>query len=91
MPNVRNDGRMREKALRTVQAHSFAVDEARLYLDMHPDCDGARRYFDKQNALRKNAVREYENMFGPLTTDNINAQKDGWQWTDQPMPWEMGV
>ena len=81
----------REKALKRVQEYSFAVDEARLYLDMHPEDEQAKRYFDKYNNLRKSAMLEYERQYGPLLTDNINAVKNGWNWTQNPMPWEMGV
>ena len=59
MMNTNNMNNSRERALKRVQEYSFAVDEARLYLDMHPD--------DEQ------------------------AVKDGWKWTQGPMPWEMGV
>ena len=87
---MQND-RMREKCLRNVQIHSFATDEARLYLDMHPDDEGAKQYFDRQNALRRQAIMEYERSHGPILSDNINACRDGWHWCEQPMPWEMGV
>ncbi len=83
--------RARFNALKQLDAYSFAVDEARLYLDMHPEDEGAKMYFDKNNALRKQAMKAYEKTYGPLLTDNIDAVKDGWQWTNSPMPWEMGV
>jgi len=91
MMNTNNMNNSRERALKRVQEYSFAVDEARLYLDMHPDDEQAKRYFDKYNSLRKSAMLEYERQYGPLLTDNINAVKDGWKWTQGPMPWEMGV
>lgn len=87
---MQND-RMREKAMKSVQEYSFAVDEARLYLDMHPEDMEAKKYFDMYNKKRKEAIREYECKYGPLLTDNINACDDGWQWIMSPQPWEMGV
>lgn len=81
----------REKALKQVARVSFMVDEARLYLDMHPQDVGAQKTFDKYNRMRKNAIAEFEKSYGPLLTDNINAEKDGWGWIDMPFPWDEGV
>lgn len=81
----------REKCLRNVQTASFATDEARLYLDTHPNDDKAKRYYDKHNSMRKKAMQEYTSQYAPLTTDDINAAKDGWTWIDEPYPWNEGV
>lgn len=81
----------REKALKKVQRTSFMVDEARLYLDMHPQDVGAQKIFDKYNQMRKIAMKEFEQSYGALLSDNINAEKDGWTWIDQPFPWDEGV
>ncbi len=81
----------KERCLRRVQEYSFAVDEARLYLDMHPEDEAAKRFYDKYNTLRKSATNDYEKLYGPLLTDNITAVNDGWKWIESPFPWEMGV
>lgn len=81
----------RERLLRNVQEASFAVDEARLYLDTHPYDEKAQKYFDKYNEARRKAVDEYEQNVGPLTTDSIEATKTGWTWVDNPFPWDEGV
>ena len=81
----------RERLLRNVQEASFAVDEARLYLDTHPNDENAKRYFDKYNDARHKAMQAYEQSYGALLTDNIDAVKDGWTWVNDPFPWDEGV
>ncbi len=81
----------KERSMKRVQQYSFAVDEARLYLDMHPEDEAAKRFYDKYNAMRQSAISDHEKLYGPLLTDNISASKDGWKWTQEPFPWEMGV
>ena len=81
----------RERLLRNVQEASFAVDEARLYLDTHPNDKKAQMYFDKYNDSRKKAMQEYEQLYGALLTDNIEATKTGWTWVENPFPWDEGV
>ena len=81
----------RDRLLKNVQAASFAVDEARLYLDTHPNDKKAQIYFDKYNEARKKAMQEFEEQYGPLLTDDIEATKSGWTWIDDPFPWDEGV
>ncbi len=78
----------RSELLRNVQATSFAVDEAKLYLDTHPYDKKAQAYFDKYNNARQRAVQAFEELYGPLLVDDIDAVRNGWQWIDPPMPWE---
>ena len=39
----------RARLLRTVMEEGFAVDEARLYLDTHPESKKAQSFFDRHN------------------------------------------
>ena len=43
----------RERLMRNVQEESFAVDEARLYLDTHPNDKKPQMFFDRHNQARK--------------------------------------
>lgn len=81
----------RERLLRNVQEASFAVDEARLYLDTHPEDENAKRYFDKYNDMRRKALQSFEQHYGALLTDDIDASRDGWTWVNDPFPWDEGV
>lgn len=78
----------RERLLRNVHEASFAVDEARLYLDTHPTSEKAKRFFDISNDKRRKAFQEFEQYYGALLTDDIDAEKDGWTWTENPFPWD---
>lgn len=85
-----NENDMRARMLRNVMEEGFAVDEARLYLDTHPTSKRAMQYFDKHNEARRRAVAAYEEAYGPLTTNELEATKSGWAWIDPPFPWDGG-
>lgn len=57
----------RAMLLRHVQMHGFAMIEAGLYLDGHPDCRRALEYFRRQRELYMKYAAEYEAAYGPLT------------------------
>ncbi len=78
----------REKMLRAVQQYHFAMEEAGLYLDAHPEDKKALAYFSKISELSKQAVAAYEAQYGPLTIMSASSA-DRWQWIDSPWPWEM--
>ena len=79
----------RARLLRQVQNHAFALNEAALDLDGHPDNEKARAYFDKQRELWMQAVADYEEAFGPLTQNSKASTAGGsWSWVDGPWPWE---
>ncbi len=76
-----------QKLLHQVQMLTFAVIDASLFLDTHPDSRQALTYFRKQQAALKQAKTDYENKYGPLM---IASQSDNemWDWIDGPWPWE---
>ena len=66
---------------------SFAVDEAVLFLDTHPEDREALRFYHEMNAQRQKAVAEYTAEYGPLTAGSVtNAER--WTWVDSPWPWQ---
>ena len=77
----------RSKLLRRLAAEDFAVYEAVLYLDGHPNCRHALAYYQRHRAIAASLRAEYEKNFGPLT--NATAPSCGeWQWVEGPWPWE---
>lgn len=81
----------RERKLKEVMKYEFAVIEAALYLDSHPDCKNAQDYFCESRILFRNAVSEYEEKYGPLTYNGENIADGGrWRWIETPWPWELG-
>lgn len=78
-----------EKALQFVRETCFAVLDIGLFLDTHPCDEKAMDYYNKYQQMHKEAVRNYEEHYGPLTIDGVNTC-DGWTWTEKPWPWEGG-
>lgn len=76
-----------KRLMRLIQTYSFAVTEAVLYLDTHPTCTKALKFYEKYNRLRAEAVEAYERKCGPLTMYGANIE-DGWKWVSEPWPWE---
>ncbi len=77
----------RGKLMKTIQTLAFSVHETALYLDGHPNDRRAISYFNVQNEKLSQAVKSYENTFGPLTYTGFEG--DGtWNWIDGPWPWK---
>ena len=76
------------KLMRKIQQHSFAIVEATLYLDCHPNCAKALEYFKRHKIAYNKYIAEYEANYGPLTA-NVGANCESWNWIQGPWPWEM--
>ena len=77
----------RETKLLYVQQADFALYDAALFLDTHPDCAQALEYYKNAKHIYQQAVLEYEALFGPLSRRSANGTSS-WNWLSQPMPWE---
>ena len=74
--------------LYAVQMYGFVLDEARLYLDTHPQNQTALEYYRKYSELYREAVAEYEMNCGPLTANSeASTMGDRWRWIDGGWPW----
>lgn len=78
-----------EKLLKFIDEVSFAVLDVGLYLDTHPCDQCALKYYQKYRELRKCAMEEYNNNYGPLTVDGVESC-DYWTWIENPCPWKGG-
>lgn len=79
----------KQRLMRKVQAASFALVEANLYLDSHPTCKDGLAYFEKHKKAYDAAVKDYEKNYGPLTPHASDDPKK-WEWVTKPFPWERG-
>lgn len=79
----------KERAMRKVQAANFSLVEANLYLDSHPTCKDGLEYFEEHKKVYEQAVKDYEEKYGPLTAHSANSSKK-WEWVTKPFPWERG-
>ena len=77
---------MREKDLHKLQALAFAVHEAVLYLDGHPNNSEALAYYHTMNNKLHEYRKEYIRQYGPLTANEVTG--DCWSWINDPWPWE---
>ncbi len=85
--NERNEGG-RCALLRRIQETDFAVTEANLFLDTHPDCRQALEYFNENADLLAELTAQFEAAYGPITARG--GDSDGcWQWVDSPWPWQI--
>ena len=70
---------------------SFAVDDAKLYLDTHPCDREALDYFREMSRKRNRALKEYAEAYGPLTIDTADQScTERWNWINEPWPWQEG-
>ena len=77
----------KKKLMKLIQQYSFAVTEAVLYLDTHPNSRKALKFREKYAKMRADAVELYEKKYGPLTMYAENCEYD-WKWVNEPWPWE---
>ena len=78
-----------DKLLQAVYETGFALDEATLYLDTHPDCPMAMQYFQNARRMNRQAMKSYEEVNGPLQV--ADADFNNWNWITGPWPWEGGI
>ena len=82
----------RSQLLNYINEVSFAAYDALLFLDTHPTDADALAYFRKYSRMRNAALKEYEQLYGPLTLDTANDSiRDSFVWSQQPWPWEGGA
>ena len=36
------------------------------------------------------ALKEYAEVYGPLTVDTVSENSDCWNWINEPWPWQEG-
>ncbi len=78
----------RENLMRKIQSYLFAAEDFVLYLDTHPE---DKKAIEMHKALVKKAqeaVCEYEQQFGPLTSSSSWGCSEKWDWIESPWPWE---
>ena len=86
-----NNRPCRKELLQKINAVSFAVIDAQLFLDTHPEDQEALAYFYEYNSLRNKALDEYAKYYGPLTIDTAKEScADRWSWINEPWPWQEG-
>ncbi|NBH73038.1 spore coat protein CotJB [Clostridiaceae bacterium] len=75
--------------LQKVYETGFALDEVNLYLDTHPADSQAMEYYQYIQKANQDAVAAYEQSYGPLMANQVDANT--WNWINSPWPWEGGM
>ena len=79
----------KKELLQSINMISFAIDDLLLFLDTHPREKQALEYFSELSSRRKEILKKYSELYGPLTIDTANDScLKSWQWMEQPFPWE---
>jgi spore coat protein JB len=79
----------REALLRRIQVCDFALNDAALFLDTHPNDVEALDFYRKYSAMRREAGAEYAAKYGPIAQTDY-ADSPTWSWVDSPWPWQYG-
>lgn len=80
----------REKLLKQLQMYHFAVVDAGLFLDTHPNDKEALNYFNKAKKLADGAREDFEKKYGPVMMTSTEGHTK-WEWALKPWPWESEV
>lgn len=70
-----------------LMAMDFAIAELGLYLDTHPDDMEALQLHNSYVKMYKEATRNYEQQYGPLTQATVMEGK--YSWLKNPWPWDV--
>ena len=72
--------------LKQIMAFEFCLVDLTQYLDTHRDDKELISLFNEYKGVLDELKDKYEEMYGPLTP--MTTDKDYWNWTDGPWPWE---
>lgn len=77
----------RNQLLSYLNQVSFSMFDTVLFLDTHPTDREAIAYFNEMKQARVSALKIYQQRFGPLLLDDVDADCE-WTWGMEPLPWE---
>ena len=83
-----NSSNERENLLNQLQQYTFALIDLDLYLDVNPNDGNAIKLYNNFLGIKRQIMDKYENMYGPLTLDSDDLNKNSWVWIRSPWPWE---
>ena len=75
----------RQELMQDIQILDFAIQEAALFLNAHPDNEEAMQYYQKHREYKDKATAIYERCYGALSNrSNLNST---WEYVNGPWPW----
>lgn len=79
----------REKALNRLQMYQFAMHDAKLFLDTHPNDRDALKAFRQYNKLVEDAMEDFVKRYGPVLASQVSEDAESFDWVKGPWPWEV--
>ena len=87
-PEKLNPESEKEALMLQLMQYKFALKDLNLYLDTHPNDTEIITLYNKYLSIEKQICNNYENMYGPITTDTPNMTSNNFNWINSPWPWE---
>ena len=85
---ILNPTNKKEELLYNILMYKFVLTELNLHLDNYPNNNQILNLYNKYLSEEKTLCDQYEKIYGPLTTDSLNLDKNTWKWIKSPWPWE---
>lgn len=76
----------REILMKKIASVDFAVKDLNLYMDSHPNDMSVSKLLQKYQEKSKVLRKQYEEMYGPVTSNNMDENR--WGWISNPWPWD---
>ena len=84
-----NPGNEQAEMLTNLGAYGFALNDLKLYLDIHPDDINYINLYNEYVAEYKRCVMDYSRKYGNIESCMIN-DSNKWGWVTEPWPWQGG-
>ncbi|WMJ82512.1 spore coat protein CotJB [Oscillospiraceae bacterium LTW-04] len=79
----------KSQAKQQLAHYCFALHEAVLYLDTHPNDQNALEYYRRKQQQLIQASENYQKVVGPIRSCMVDTNSGSWQWVETPWPWEI--
>lgn len=68
-----------------IMEETFIINDLNLYLDLHKDDTDMYNIFKEHKSKLDQLINEYETKYSSIC---LNANKNNYDWTNSPWPWE---
>ncbi|MEA5135675.1 MAG: spore coat protein CotJB [Candidatus Fimivivens sp.] len=85
----RSNANNKNQAMQQLAQTGFAVHEAVLYLDTHPNDQNALEYYRRKQQQFTQSSENYQKVVGPINAGMVDTNSGSWQWVETPWPWEI--
>jgi len=82
-----NPGNEQAEILTNIDAYGFALNDLKLYLDIHPDDKNCINLYNEYVNEYKRNIIEYTRKYGSIESNTLNDSSK-WSWVSDPWPWQ---